>query len=301
MIYKNFDDLIARVKAGTPHSKVAVAGADEAHTLEAVFKAADEGIVYPILVGDKAAIKKILGELGREVPEEDLYDAADFTEAAQTTVRLIQEGKAQFIMKGRLDTSDILKAVVNKEQGLGTGRTMSHIAINEVPSYHKLLLTTDGGMLLTPTLEQKKDIICNAVSALRSMGYDNPKVGVLAAAEKLNPKLQDSVDAAALKEMNQKGEIADCVVEGPISLDLAVIPGRGEIKGYESPCAGDVDILIVPNITAGNIFGKSLTELAGGRMAGLIMGAKCPIVITSRGSSSEEKYLALNLAAAMTR
>ncbi len=178
---------------------------------------------------------------------------------------------------------------------------MSHIAINEVPGYHKLLVTTDGGMLLMPTLEQKRDIIINAVSALRAMGYEKPKVGVLAAAEKINPKLPDSVDAAALKEMNERGEITDCIVEGPISLDLAVVPGRGEIKGYKSPCAGDVDILVVPNITAGNIFGKSLTELCGGKMAGLIMGAKCPIIVTSRGSSSEEKYNALCLAAAMTK
>lgn len=301
MIYKDFEELISHVRAGAARRRVAVAAAEDAHTLQAVFKAADEGIVEPVLVGQKETLKKILAEMGRSVPEKDLYEADDFTAAGQVAVRLVREGKAQFIMKGRLDTSDILKAVVNKKTGLGTGRTMSHIAINWVPTYHKLLLTTDGGMLLTPTLEQKKDIIINAVGALRAMGYEMPKVGVLAAAEKINPKLPDSVDAAALKEMNEKGEITGCIVEGPISLDLAVVPGRGATKGYSSPCAGDVDILVVPNITAGNIFGKSLTELCGGKMAGLVMGARCPIIVTSRGSSAEEKYNALCLASAMTK
>jgi phosphate butyryltransferase len=195
-----------------------------------------------------------------------------------------------------MDTAEILREVVRRETGLRTAQSMSHIAINEVPSYHKLLVTTDGGMILSPTLEQKKDIIVNAAEALRAIGYSCPKVGVLAAAEKVNPKLQDSTDAAALREMNRNGEITGCVVEGPISLDLAVSPEAVKTKGYESPCAGDVDILIVPNITAGNILGKSMTEFAGGKMAGLIVGAKCPIVVTSRGSSAEEKYNSLILA-----
>lgn len=301
MIFKNFAELTAHAKRSVKARRVVVAAAQDEHTLEAVLKVRAEGIVEPVLVGDKAKIEEILQKLGADVPAGDIYDAPEFADSAALAVQLVREGKAHFIMKGKLDTSDILRAVVNKEHGLGQGRTMSHIAINEIPNYHKLLITTDGGMLLAPTLEQKRDVIVNAVEALRAMGYEEPKVGVLAAAEKVNPKLQDSTDAYALKEMNQAGEITGCCVEGPISFDLAVVRERAVTKGYESPCAGDVDILVVPNITAGNILGKSLVEMAGAKMAGLVVGAKCPIVVTSRGSSSEEKYNALCLAASMTR
>lgn len=300
MVFTSFEALTAHAKATVRSRRVVVAAAQDAHTLEAVMKVRAEGIVEPVLVGDRKEIAAILSRMGASVPDEDIHHVPEFPDCAALAVSLVREGKAHFIMKGKLDTADILRAVVNKEHGLGQGRTMSHIAINEIPAYHKLLITTDGGMLLSPTLEQKRDVIVNAVEALRALGYECPKVGVLAAAEKVNPKSADSTDAAALKEMNRRGEIGGCIVEGPISFDLAMVPQRAAAKGYESPCAGDCDILVVPNITAGNILGKSLVEMAGAKMAGLVMGAKCPIVVTSRGSSSEEKYNALCLAAAMT-
>lgn len=299
MIFRSFEELFQHIRASAVRRRVAVASCEEAHTLEAVCKAADEGVAEPVLIGEKALLERALAIMGRDIGSYEFHEAGDFAAMAETAVRLVREGGAQFIMKGRLETSDLLKAVVNKETGLGTGRMMSHIAINSLPTYHKLLITTDGGMLLNPTLAQKKDIIINAVGALRAIGYTMPKVCVLAAAEKVNPKLVDSVDAAALKEMNEQGEIAGCIVEGPISLDLALVGERCAAKGYRSPCAGDADILVVPNITAGNILGKAIVELAGGRMAGLIVGAKCPIVVTSRGSSAEEKYNSLCIAAAM--
>lgn len=301
MIFTSFEGLVAHAKAHVKARRVVVAAAQDEHTLEAVMKVRAEGIVVPVLVGDKEKIQEILAKMGESVPEEDLYDAPEFADSAALAVRLVREGKAHFIMKGKLDTSDILRAVVNKEHGLGQSRTMSHMAINQIPAYHKLLVTTDGGMLLAPTLAQKKDVILNAVEALRALGYEEPKVGVLAAAEKVNPKSVDSTDAAALKEMWQAGELPGCIVEGPISFDLAMVKERAVTKGYDSPCAGDCDILVVPNITAGNILGKSLVEMAGAKMAGLVVGAKCPIVVTSRGSSSEEKYNALCLAASMTQ
>ncbi|MCB6992557.1 bifunctional enoyl-CoA hydratase/phosphate acetyltransferase [bacterium 210820-DFI.6.37] len=298
MVYKNFEELVNSLK-GMPACRAAVAAAQDEHTLEAVFKCAEEGIIEPVLVGDKNAIVEILDKLGKSMPGENIYEASTLEDAAFKAVELVRKGKADVIMKGKLDTSVILREVVKRETGLRNGHAMSHIAINEIPSYHKLVITTDGGMTLQPSLEQKKEILINAVTAMRALGVEQPKVGVLAAAEKINEKLTDSVDAAALKEMNQKGEITDCIVEGPISLDLAMVAEKARAKGYESPCAGDVDILIVPNITAGNILGKSMTELDHGKMAGLIIGAKCPIVVTSRGSSSEEKYNALMLAAKM--
>ena len=299
MVFTSFEELRAHARENAHASRVAVAGAADAHTLEAVARVAAEGIVRPVLVGDSGEIRAAMAEAGMAEAGVDIVQATEPAEIAACAVSLVREGEADFIMKGKLETSDVLRAVVNKQTGLGQGRTMSHIAINEVPSYHKLLITTDGGMLLAPTVDQKRDVITNAVEALRSLGYDEPKVGVLAAAERVNPKSLDSVDAAELKRVWAAGELPGCVLEGPISLDLALVPERAKTKGYDSPCAGDCDVLVVPNITAGNILGKSLVEMAGAKMAGLIVGARCPIVVTSRGSSAEEKYNALVIAASM--
>lgn len=298
MVFTNFDQLIEKVKGYPSMKKMAVAAAGDEHTLEAVLHARKEGIVDPILVGDKAEIDRILKEMGETVSEENIYDYPDLKEAAEYAVKLVKEGKADFLMKGKLDTSVILKAVVNKENGLGQGRTMSHFTMFEVPTYHKILVPVDGGMVTYPTLEQKKDIINNTVETLISMGYDCPKVGVLACVEKLNPKMPETVEGNELKEMNKRGEIKNCIVEGPISYDCAVSKEIADFKGFESPVAGDVDILVAPNIHAGNIMGKMLACTCKARMAGFIVGAKCPIVLTSRGSSAEEKYLSIVVSAA---
>ena len=298
MVYKTFEELIAAVKCKPVTARMAVAAAGDEHTLQAVLRARAEGIVTPVLVGDKAIIDQVLAELGETVPAEDIYDEPDLAEAARKAVALVKEGKADFLMKGRLDTSVLLKAVVNKENGLGKGGVMSHFTAFEVPTYHKLLMPVDGGMVTYPTLEQKKAIIENTVGALRAMGYDNPKVGILACVEKLNPKMPETVEGDALKQMNQKGEITGCVVEGPISYDCAVSKEIADFKGFESPVAGDCDVLVAPNIHAGNIMGKMLTVTCKAKMAGFIVGAQCPIVMTSRGSSAEEKYLSIVISAA---
>jgi len=295
---KNWDEVIESVRSLREPRRVIVVAANDLHTLEAVRNTMRDGLVKPVLVGNKKEILNYCGQLGIEMPETDIYDEPDVERAAALAVQLIREGKGDFLMKGRLETGQMLKAVVNKETGLGKGRLMSHVAYQEVPTYHKMLLTTDGGMVLAPTLEQKADLIRNAVEMLRALGYDRPKVGVLAGVEKANPKMPETLDGAALKEMNLRGEIEGCVVEGPISLDLALVKERAEVKRYESEVAGDADILLVPNLCTGNVLGKSLVEMAGAKMAGLILGAQVPIVVTSRGSSSEEKYLALVLAAA---
>jgi phosphate butyryltransferase len=240
----------------------------------------------------------VAASLGHQIPDDRIYDADSPENAAQKGVDLIKSGEAHFLMKGKLETAELLRAVVNKENGIAGGGVMSHVAFNEIPAYHKIVVMTDGGMLPYPTLEQKKSIIDNAVDIMRSLGYDKPKVCVLAAVEKVNPKMPETVDAGALREMNERGEIKNCIVEGPISFDLAMVKERSEAKGYSSPCAGDADILIVPNIHAGNLLGKSFIEMGHAKMAGLIVGAKCPIVLTSRGASSEEKYNSLVLACA---
>ena len=250
-----------------------------------------------ILVGDEGKIRELLKDLNA-TGEYEIANEPDSSKAAYKAVELVRENKADFLMKGKIDTAGILKAVVDKERGLGQGRLMSHVAIVEVPTYHKLLVATDGGMVMYPTLDQKKEIINNAVETLLKLGYERPKVGVLAAVEKVNPKMPETVDGDKLKEMNINGEIKNCIVEGPISYDLAIYEEAAKIKGYESQVAGDVDVLVVPDITTGNVLGKALIYSAKGKMAGIVVGAKVPIILTSRGSSAEEKFLSLALAAA---
>lgn len=301
MVYRSFDKLVAKVKGCPDRKRMAVAAAGDEHTLEAVLHARKEGIIEPVLVGDKPVIVKILEQLGETVPEEDIYDEAELSAACEKAVSLVREGKADFLMKGKVDTGVILKAVVNKEHGLGKGGVMSHFTMFEVPTYHKILLPVDGGMVTYPTLEQKKAIIENTVGALRDMGYECPKVGVLSCIEKVNPKMPETVDARELQEMNERGEIAGCIVEGPISYDCAVNREIAQLKGLDSRIAGDVDVLVAPNIHAGNIMGKMLTCTCNAKLAGFVVGARCPIVLTSRGSSAEEKYLSIVISAAAAR
>ena len=297
MVYRTFEELILAAKGKPAKARMAVAAAGDEHTIQAALKAREEGVVTPVLVGDKAAIDSILSELGQSVPAEEIYDVPDPAQAARKAVELVRTGKAHFLMKGLLDTSVLLKAVVDKEHGLGKGGVMSHFTIFEVPTYHKLLVPVDGGMVTYPTLEQKKCIIENTVNTMCDMGYDCPKVGVVTCVEKLNPKMPETVEADALKQMNLRGEITDCIVEGPISYDCAVSKEIAEFKGFHSPCAGDCDILLAPNIHAGNIMGKMLAVTCGAKMAGFIVGAKCPVVMTSRGATAEEKYLSIVISA----
>lgn len=301
MEYKSFDDLIKKVQNLGSKKKVAVVSAQDEHTLEAVFKAKKDNIVEPILIGNKKKIIEILSGLHESVLEESIINVESDSEAAEKAVELINENKADFIMKGKIQTADLLRAVVNKENGLRTGKVMSHIVIHEIPTYHKLLAVTDGGMMMYPSLDEKKQIIENAVSTFLALGYENPKVAVLAAVETVNPKMQESVDADMLKKLNIKGEIKNCIVEGPISYDLTMSKESASIKGFVSPVTGEADIIVVPNITVGNILGKSLVYSAGAKMAGFIVGAKVPIVLTSRGSTSEEKYLSLALSASAVK
>lgn len=301
MEIRNFQEIIDKVKMSPTKKRMVIAAAGEEHTLQAALHARKEGIVTPVLVGDKLEINRILNDLNEIVSDEDIYDVSDVKEAADKAVELVREGNGDFLMKGFLDTSVILKAVVNKEKGLGKGGVMSHFTMFQVPNYHKILVAVDGGMVTYPTLEQKKCIIENTVGVLKSYGYENPKVAVLSCVEKVNPKMPETVEADALAKMNEKGEITGCVVAGPISYDCAMSNDVAKLKKFYSPVAGDADILVAPNIHAGNIMGKMLTITCGAKMAGFIVGAKCPIVLTSRGSSTEEKYLSIVMSAAAVK
>jgi len=231
--------------------------------------------------------------MGTSVPENDIIDESDSENAAKRAVCLFNEGKTDFLMKGKLDSAVLLRAVANKGTGLGKGGIMSSFMLFQVPNYHKLLSVVDGGMVAYPTLEQKKAIIENTVGALRDLGYVCPKVAVLACVEKVNPKMPETVEADALAQMNRRGEIKNCIVEGPLSYDCALSKEIAEYKGLKSEIAGDADILAAPNIHTANIMGKVMTVTAKGKMAGYIVGAKCPIVLASRWTSAEEKYLSI--------
>lgn len=300
MEIKNFDELIKNVQGFSSKKKVAIVSAQDKHTLEAVFKAKKDNIIEPILIGDSKKIVEILREINESL-ENQIIDVKSDVEAANKAVELINEKKADFIMKGKIQTADLLKAVVNKEHGLRTGKIMSHVVIHEIPNYHKLLAVSDGGMMMYPNLQEKKSIIENAVNVFLNLGYESPKVAVLAAIENVNPKMPETIDAYELKNMNKLNDIKNCIVEGPISYDLAMSKESAEIKGYVSEVTGEVDILIVPNITTGNILGKSLVYSSRAKMAGFVVGAKVPIVLTSRGSSAEEKYLSLVLSASVIK
>ncbi|QAT42225.1 bifunctional enoyl-CoA hydratase/phosphate acetyltransferase [Aminipila luticellarii] len=294
----NFDELIEKVKSGNVKKRVAVVSAHDEHTLEAIDKAFQENIAEPVLIGDVEKIKDIITAHNLHLSNVEMIEEKEDRKAARKAVEMIHEKKADFIMKGKLQTADLLKEVVDKEHGLQKGGIMSHFGLFEIPGYHKLLVITDGGMVLYPDLNQKAKIIENSVQVLQSLGYEIPKVAVLSATEVVNPKMPESVDADQLKKMNQEGKLENCIVEGPISYDLMISPESAAIKGYKSPVVGDTDIAVVPNMTAGNLLAKGLMLSAGGKMAGIIVGAEVPIVIVSRGASAEEKYLSLVLSAA---
>ncbi|SHN53206.1 bifunctional enoyl-CoA hydratase/phosphate acetyltransferase [Desulfitobacterium chlororespirans] len=299
MAIKNFAELIAKVQTTQDRKRMAVVAADDEHTLEAVIQARRNAIAEPLLIGNPDRIREVLKGLQEDAGAFQVIEALDNEGAAYKGVELIHQGQADIIMKGKLQTGELLRAVVDKEKGLRAGKIVSHIAFKEIPNYHKLVVMTDGGMATYPDLEQKRHILENAVHILHVLGYAKPKAAVLAAVETLNPKMPETVDAAELKALNLSGELMDCIVEGPISYDLAMSKEAARLKGYQSPVAGDADILLMPNITAGNILGKCLLCSAQAKMAGFIVGARVPVVVTSRGSTAEEKYLSIVLAAAV--
>lgn len=227
--------------------------------------------------------------------KERIVDTADDQESAAKAVELVRTGEADFLQKGLLHTSTLLKAVVNRENGLRTGKMMNFVAMFQTSSYHKLFAITDGGMQIAPTLEQKKGIIENTVELFHSFGVKEPKVACMCAVEEINPKMQETVEAAALKEMNITGDIKGCIVEGPISFDLAMIPKTAKVKKFSSPVAGDADIILAPGIAAGNMLIKSLYTFGGAVMGGVVLGGACPVSMTSRDSSVESRLSSLLL------
>lgn len=276
--------------------KLAVVACQDEDVLGAVVESAEMGISDPILIGSKQETFEIAEKLGLDISTFRFIESSSLEEAAETGVRLISAGEADYLMKGLVDTSILLKAVLNKEWGLRTDSLLSHVMVYEISTYHKLLYLTDGGMNLYPDVEEKAKIIDNASAVARAMGNEKIKVAVLAAKEKVNPKMQATVDAAELESLGKEGRFGDdVIVEGPMALDLALSKEAVQVKRFPGEVAGDADILLVPNIEMGNGIGKAITYLAGGKSAGIIMGAKVPVVLVSRADDKETKLYSIAL------
>ncbi len=293
----SFQELVDSVK--NANRRIAVAVAQDAEVLIAVRKAADLGIVKPVLVGEEAAIKSIAAEINVSLEGMEIINEADKIEACRKAVKLVHDGDADVVMKGIVDTSVILKAVLDKDIGLRESPVLSHVALFGVDGFDRLLYITDAAMCIAPDVEQKAHIIGNAVKVAHALGNENPIVTCLCAVEKVNPKMQATLDAAELVERNKRGEIVGCTVCGPLALDNAVSVEAAKHKGITDPNAGKADILLVPYIEAGNIFYKSLTYMAKAQNAGMIVGAKAPVVVTSRADSDETKLNSIALAIAV--
>ncbi|MBM7562814.1 phosphate butyryltransferase [Fusibacter tunisiensis] len=296
---KNFDELIARAVEKGP-KKVAVACAQDDDVLKALKGAYDLGIIKGILIGDVAQIEKIASDIGLDLSEFQLLHVMDMAEASLKAVSMVSSGEADLVMKGLVDTSIILKAVLNREVGLRTGNVLSHVAVFDVATYHKILTVTDAAMNIAPDLNAKKQIIENALAVTKALEIELPNVGVIAAKEKVTESMIATVHAGELVKMNAEGQIQGCKVGGPFALDNAVSKEAAEIKGIKDPMAGDVDILLCPSIEAGNVLYKALNFLANAQSAGIIVGAKAPIILTSRADSDASKLNSIALGVLMS-
>ncbi len=296
MIVRNFNDLIEAAR-GSGVRTVAVAAAHEHEVLLAALEAQQMGLAKCILIGDQAAIEGLVRDLNVDLGGAELINEPDATQAARQAMKLVSDGTAQIAMKGRVETRLFLLAALDKEVGLRTGRLLTHVAVFEIPGFPRLVVISDAGVVVAPTLEQKVDIVQNAIFAAHRLGIERPKVAILAANEMVNPKLPVSLEAANLSKMADRGQIKGGQIDGPLALDNAVSKESARIKGIESDVAGEADILIVPNIEAGNILIKSITYFARGVMAGVVVGAKAPLVLPSRADTHQAKLTSIALSA----
>ena len=290
---KNFEQLKEMLKAMPVKRKVAVVPAQDEHTLEAISHAYRDGMVEPVLIGDEPKIREILAQIGTDADKMTIIHVEDPTEAIQKAADMARDGEVDCIMKGKTETGALMKVLVNRERGIRKNDTMSLLAFMESPNYHKVFAITDVGLLTYPSKDQKKAAIQNAAEAFHALGVEQPKVAILAAVEKVNPKMKETVEAAEIKEEGVEG----CIIEGPISYDLAMDPASAPIKGYVSPVAGDAELLVVPDIVSGNIAAKTITVIGGGRTGGVVLGAKVPVLLVSRAASADDKYMSIVIAA----
>lgn len=292
-----FDEVVARAKE-RPSAKVAIAAAQDREVLEAVQMAREIGMGEFILVGDEEVIAPMASQVGLRLPDVEVLHEPDPRIAALRAVELVSSGKAGILMKGLIPTAEFLRAVLNKEVGLRTGRLLSHVAVFKSPRYDRLIYMTDGAMVVAPTLQDKVQIIQNVIDVAHRLGNEMPKVACVAAVEVVNPDMPETVEAAALAKMSDRRQIRGCIVDGPLGLDNAVSQESAEHKGVGGPVAGRADILLAPNIVAGNVIYKTLVYFGQVETAAVVTGARAPIVLTSRSDSPEARLNSLALAIA---
>ena len=293
---KSFKDLLAQV-AECPMKKVAVACAQDDAVLEAVKAAKERHIADAILVGDEAKIRTIAGVLKMNINEFEIINVVDPIEAARTAVKLVHDGKADMYMKGLIDTKSFLKSVLDKEVGLRTDKTLSHVCVFEIEGIDRLLFLSDVAFVPYPDLDTKAQIIKNTVEIAHACGIECPKVAPLAAVEVVNPDMPATIDAALLSKMSDRGQIKGCIVDGPLALDNALSEEAAHHKGVTGPVAGKADILVLPNIDVANVMYKSLTYTAQTKNGGILVGTSAPVILTSRADSFETKVNSIALAA----
>ncbi len=294
-MYKNLNELFE--KSSSEKKKLVLAAAQDEHALEAAYIAHQKGMIELICSGDKAAILKIAEKKQLDLQGIEIIDEADSKKAVENAVKLINAKKAHILMKGNVPTATLLKGVLNKEWGLRSGNLLSHFTIFEIETYHKLIAVTDVAMNIAPDLSQKVGITANAVNYMNKIGIKNPKVAILSAQEAVKEAMPSTLDAAILAKMADRKQIKNCIIDGPLALDNAISKESAEHKGITSQVAGDADLLIMPNIEAGNVFYKTLSFLTNAKLAAVILGATAPIVLTSRADSEQAKLNSIYLAA----
>lgn len=292
---KSFNEIYEKIKGIERRRVIAVAAAEDEPVLQAVTKAKELGLCDAVLVGDEEKILSLLKELSLESTFK-IMEEKNPAKAAKIAANLVREGECDILMKGLVDTKSLLRAVLDKETGLATGNLISHIAAFEVPGYTRMLFVTDAAMNTYPGLKEKVGILTNAVSFVKSLGVDTPKVAAICAVEVVNEAMQATVDAAMLSKMNDRGQIRGCIVDGPLALDNALSVEAAEHKGIKSPVAGHADILLMPNIESGNVLYKALTYTTESKSGGVLLGAKAPVVVTSRADSFESKVNSIAMA-----
>lgn len=290
---KSFEQLKKTLREMPEKRRVAVAPAEDIHTLEAIAKAVADDLIEPVLIGNQTEIKTIMQQIAMPEKGITIIHIEDAAACVQKAADLASAGEVDCIMKGKVETGVLMKVLVNREHGIRKHDVMSLLAFMESANYHKVFAITDVGLLTYPDKEQKRAATLNAIAAFHALGVEQPKVAVLAAVEKENTKMPETVDAAWLKASGISGGI----IEGPISLDLAMDPEAAQVKGYQSPVAGDADILVVPDIVSGNVLAKSITVIGGGNTGGVVLGALVPVLLVSRSATAADKYMSIVLAA----
>ncbi len=281
--------------------RIAVAAAHDPEVLKAVDQAQQQGIVQATLVGNWPAIEAYAAQTGVDLEGVTIVHEPDDRRAARQVVGLARSGQAEVVVKGQIKTADLLSTALNREVGIRGRGLLSHVAIYELPGMDRLIYLSDSGVVVYPDVYQKLEIINNAVAVAHLFGLAEPKVAILAASETVHPKIPASIDALALAKMADQGWVQGAKVDGPLGLELAIDPRAAALEEIDSPVAGQADILIVPNVEAGNIVAKGLLYFAHARMAGLVVGARVPIVISSRADSAETRYLSLAMAAVLAK